>query len=451
VQVQFAGDLTELFFVQKGNVKWFLADRAPGRQAELNSGRIVLDQVSSFAFSTIVRFICAREWETGIDLGQYNNSQVTDLYATASEFGHGWLQDACLHSIRHKVTVGNFVKDFNPVFFGVHATEKFKHQFRDAFVKCLEFNGLDDASKSELMIAIMQGGMAAAEIARAMHDEIRKLSKSPSTVENLNSASRRLQEIVHGDEVQTPQGWDLQDAWDQGHESSDRSEVPSESAIAKDGWSGHACDLSWGTSNAEGAYGATTVGEPGDPVDTTVNDSGWFATATGPPLPNDQLDWGQNDRQLAQVTTVDPIGGHGEPMHPRRRMPAASGAAMSFRPPPPPAGPPPAADTNRASTRFPNPPLHRPFPPPGPQVAEYHIPPIGMPNHVPGLGFPHFQHVGNGLMHPTAPGLYGLAGRTMMAIRGSDHHCTVAFQAGDTITNVVSYLELQLDTMTNFL
>jgi hypothetical protein len=75
---------------------------------------------------------------------------------------------------------------------------------------------------------------------------------------------------------------------------------------------------------------------------------------------------------------------------------------------------------------------------PAPAPLDLH--PMAMPNYVRPVGYAQQVHVGNGLMHPTAPGPYGLAGRTMIATRDSDANCSLYFRAGDTITNVVSFI-----------
>jgi hypothetical protein len=76
------------------------------------------------------------------------------------------------------------------------------------------------------------------------------------------------------------------------------------------------------------------------------------------------------------------------------------------------------------------------FPPA--ELLQPGVPPIGIPNHVPGYGFNRFVNIGNGVVHPTGPGPYGLAGRSMIAIRNSDVvNCTMIFHAGDLIECVV--------------
>jgi hypothetical protein len=76
------------------------------------------------------------------------------------------------------------------------------------------------------------------------------------------------------------------------------------------------------------------------------------------------------------------------------------------------------------------------FPPA--ELLQPGAPPVGMPNHVPGYGYNRFVSIGNGVVHPTGPGPYGLAGRSMIAIRNSDvFNCTMIFRAGDLIECVV--------------
>lgn len=66
------------------------------------------------------------------------------------------------------------------------------------------------------------------------------------------------------------------------------------------------------------------------------------------------------------------------------------------------------------------------------------VPPVGMPNYVPGYGYNRYVQVGNGVVHPTGPGPYGLAGRTMVATRNSNlWDCTLVFRTGEIIECVV--------------
>jgi hypothetical protein len=66
------------------------------------------------------------------------------------------------------------------------------------------------------------------------------------------------------------------------------------------------------------------------------------------------------------------------------------------------------------------------------------LPPVGMPNYVPGYGYNRYVQVGNGVVHPAGPGPYGLAGRTMVATRDSNvWDCTMVFRTGDIIECVV--------------
>jgi hypothetical protein len=66
------------------------------------------------------------------------------------------------------------------------------------------------------------------------------------------------------------------------------------------------------------------------------------------------------------------------------------------------------------------------------------VPPEGMPNYVPGYGYNRYVQIGNGVVHPTGPGPYGLAGRSMIAVRNSDPmNCTLSFRAGELIECVV--------------
>ena len=66
------------------------------------------------------------------------------------------------------------------------------------------------------------------------------------------------------------------------------------------------------------------------------------------------------------------------------------------------------------------------------------VPPVGMPNYIPGYGYNRYVQIGNGVVHPTGPGPYGLAGRTMVATRNSDSsNSTLNFRAGDIIECVV--------------
>lgn len=66
------------------------------------------------------------------------------------------------------------------------------------------------------------------------------------------------------------------------------------------------------------------------------------------------------------------------------------------------------------------------------------VPPAAMPNYVPGYGYNRYVQIGNGVVHPTGPGPYGLAGRSMVAVRNSNpFDCTLTFTTGDIIECVV--------------
>jgi hypothetical protein len=81
---------------------------------------------------------------------------------------------------------------------------------------------------------------------------------------------------------------------------------------------------------------------------------------------------------------------------------------------------------------------HPPFPMPTPTVFPHPGDgPIGMPHYIPYLGYNHYVSLGNGMLHTTSPGLYGLAGRTMIATMDSGWDCSLYFRAGDIITNAV--------------
>lgn len=78
------------------------------------------------------------------------------------------------------------------------------------------------------------------------------------------------------------------------------------------------------------------------------------------------------------------------------------------------------------------------------------LPPLGMPSYVPGYGYNRYVNVGNGVVHPTGPGPYGLAGRTMVAVRDSNvWDCTIVFRAGDVIECVVPVEEGRSTTQHN--
>ena len=82
---------------------------------------------------------------------------------------------------------------------------------------------------------------------------------------------------------------------------------------------------------------------------------------------------------------------------------------------------------------------HPPFPMAPPSVFPHPGDgPIGMPNYLPYFGYNRVVSMGNEMFYPTQPGLYGLAGRTMVAATDSGWDCSLYFKAGDVITIVVS-------------
>lgn len=230
--------------------------------------------------------------------------------------------------------------------------------------------------------------------------------------DNAISASQRLQDAVNHN-PQYENGWD----WSAVRASSDRMEMASASAVAHDGWTSHDQDVanSWDAPNP-GQLLSVVNGSAQPGVEGQVEASSAREPATT------QFAAGNTRRRLPPASSWSDSN-HTTPNAPPRqpRQTAASKAPVAAR-------------------------LIPTLPPPNIQATPApHVPPEAMPNYVHPFGFIRSAHVGNGLMHPTAPGLYGLAGRTMMAIRNSDNlTCSLYFKAGDIITNVVSITSCQI-------
>lgn len=220
--------------------------------------------------------------------------------------------------------------------------------------------------------------------------------------DNVVSTAQRLDDIIQ-------QG--LAD-WSDARANSDRMEVASASAVANDGWTT--------TEQDQDLAGSWDNSRPTQTPQYVTDDS-W---STG----NIQLV--APSAQPARTTRFTA----GAPRQSPRAAPSPSSTTHDIRTINTPTNP--ILVHNPMAAR--RPPSYGPGPPYIPSASGSDLPPMAMPNYVPGAGFIQQAHVGNGLMHPTAPGPYGLAGRTMIASRNSDMMCSIYFQAGDRITNVVS-------------
>ncbi len=198
--------------------------------------------------------------------------------------------------------------------------------------------------------------------------------------------------------------------------SSEREEIASGSAIANDGWT----------------------------VNQRVRDGRWDAPTVGQLTPVDNATaWAAEPRQLAPISQHVPERSHESAFYPRRQLQSPAVSFSSAMTPPPRGRAPSNLAPAILPAQYPDLPFNAPHPSGLRSSAPYtyHVPPHGMPNYVHPFGYARQAHVGNGIMHSTAPGLYGLAGRTMVAISPSEGLSSrLYFQAGDHITNVVSLI-----------
>ena len=252
-------------------------------------------------------------------------------------------------------------------------------------------------------------------------------------LDGTHRASRNLQDVIEDGEIPRGNEW----GWGGIAASSERMEAASTTAIANDGWTvnEHGRDDSWDRNESWDQGDAWTrpgAGEQGGPsneaTDRHLLPAGGVS-AWETPLPV---------REAVHTPRHAANNRHETVFRPRRQLPAPS--SSSATPPPVTRGLPSMPAATRTTRPIPDPPFHTPSPAGFTPVvpSDFHTPPIGMPNYVYPFGYARSAHIGNGVMHPTAPGPYGLAGTTMVATRNSDWSCTVCFQAGDIITNVVS-------------
>ena len=238
---------------------------------------------------------------------------------------------------------------------------------------------------------------------------------------DVHRASQSMHNVIESGGPAYANNW----GWDGIQASSERMEVASASAVANDGW---------------------TVNE------NTQGDT-WGASTDQQFVPRNIADeWDTAPRWVSHRARSIPHPAQEAAFYPQRQLQGPAPSSSSATPPPSRrALPTPFAAS--APARVPDLPFHASTPVHfgGFAHTAYDIPPIGMPNYVHPFGYARQAHVGNGIMHPTAPGLYGLAGSIMYTIRASDGIFTnLYFQAGEKITNVVSYVHTLSLTHPNY-
>ena len=232
------------------------------------------------------------------------------------------------------------------------------------------------------------------------------------------------------------------------HSYSDWAETapPSEAEeISRDDWNDDAEDLRpkvrWDLDN--NFHTLDSVGRPSAPSyedewgrAAIPHNITWDETVSASEVANDGRDTAADTRDYA---CMPPFA---IPASNTARIPSPSGYTR-----PTPIGEQPdqvvAAKTSRAlSPSAPEPPpktVHINNMAPGPpSIPWYGQKPVAWPPYHYPYGYPTSTHTGNGRMHPTAPGLYGLAGESHVALRDSGWDCELFFRSGDVITNVVS-------------
>jgi hypothetical protein len=226
--------------------------------------------------------------------------------------------------------------------------------------------------------------------------------------EPAKSASQILQESLNVSIVQHAN----ENGWDAVRAGSNRVEVAWSNDIANDNWPIHDQDHdSWDAVNHRQV--------------SSGNEDGWGPATHELEVAHGNEDWPAPEQDAASTPLcclptpdVSPVG--------TVQAPAPSAAL---------------GNAAEGSSPRPNPWVLPPaFQAAGIPVNPYVGHPMAMPSYVYPWGYARSQHVGNGMMHPTAPGPYGLQGKTMFAMRPSDpQYCTLIFQRGDLITNVVGY------------
>ena len=481
VQVYVGLEPQQLFHVQRSEMEQFL------NVETLKLDMIYLSdlQPSTFmqirdclqAVTTSVRLILSKFGTT-----PYEDDEAAQFFSGASAYGHDWLAVECLDAIDVRRDVEAFVRFFKLVYNASSPTQVVRDHFTQSFAKILhsilDVHGASDSpaplrdAASYLTSVSEKGGPLASDMTEALIQHLIKqsgdaiLSWSTNARPEAENHEQGYADRKWGSPSPYAGHWDFsshgadtytgKDSWGPSGPNPDHprsgwaeSAAPSEAEdMSRNGWNDGAEDVRpqvhWDLENT--FHTLDGVGRPSAP--SYEDDWGraaiphnitWDETVSASEVANDGRDTAVDTRDYAGIPALEvpTVNAARDSRLPDYSRPTPTGeqsgqvaAAQVPRalPPSAPEPPPKMAHSNDM--------------PPGPPFIPWYgqKPTAWPPYHYP-YGYITSVHTGNGRMHPSAPGPYGLAGESHVALRDSGWDCELSFRSGDVITNVVSTID----------
>ncbi|RMZ76585.1 hypothetical protein DV737_g4763, partial [Chaetothyriales sp. CBS 132003] len=457
-------DNSTVFYVQKEIMRRFLAPEAdphswPG-QAEIRLGAVPPGVVS-----TLIRaFYSPTPHHVDLGLPSLSPSGVLDIYAAATQLGrHQWIRMACLKELESRpILLTEFVAEFQVLYGHGHADREARDMFKRLIARELERGWPVDFLSQFLAGVSRKGGELTADLVEAVVEK-RLLEENGSIPDDHPSAppaSEALKTVENDDRSRQDPAW-----WRRAG-TSDASSPVAPMAEDTDSDNGVCLDpaADWHQTPRQRGHDAPSM------VSVARARSASETVNHGLGLPTESREASQDvyderERSIHDRRSPHAYDGliHGRavasPNSSTRGMPQL--AATCATPAPPfilPSGPAEpgwarsrvafgasessqpqvdavAASRHQHELNQPPSPMPPPTAPPHPGEGQ-----TEMPHCVPNLGYNHVVSIGNGMIHPTSLGMYGLAGRAMVATRDSGFDCSLFFRAGDVISNVVTVL-----------
>ncbi|RMD42003.1 hypothetical protein DV735_g3086, partial [Chaetothyriales sp. CBS 134920] len=434
-------DHPTVFYVQKDIIRRLLG-RGVDTDGQLDQAEIRLTAVHPDIVSIIIRAFFSRTLrQADLGLRKLSSSAVLDLYAAATKLGHHqWIRMACLAELERRPTaLTDIIAEFKVLYRNGNADQEARETFKRMVGRELDRDWVVDAISQFLADISRKGGDLTANLVEAV---VRKRLVEDNSF-GLPTAPEAIKILGKDDDGA------LHPAWRRGAESSSGDGPAAHSAgkASSDNgvWLGPATDWQqspqrWSQnlplrSGLVQTHPASVAawGITADPQEVTheISQVGEDRVTPQPATPHLAQPRSQAVPQLP-VTCTTSLPDLFAPMRSaelrnnRARVILVSneGVQSGIEPV--------AAFANEHGGK-------QTSLPAGIHAALPHSDeaPIGMPHSVPNFGFNRAVSVGNGMMHPTSMGAYGLAGRTMVATRDSGMDCTLFFRAGDVISNIV--------------
>ncbi|RMZ87381.1 hypothetical protein DV736_g5394, partial [Chaetothyriales sp. CBS 134916] len=454
-------DNSTVFYVQKEIMRRFLGSEAE-MHSRVDQGEIQLGAVHPGVIGTLIRaFYSPNPHQVDLDLPSLSPSGVLEIYAAATKVSHHqWIRIACLKELETRpILLTELIVEFQVLYDNGQADREARDMFKRITARELDRGWPIDFLSQFLASVSHKGGELVADLVEAVVNKC--LLEDSGSIQQCSPLACPVSEAIkvmeNDSESRLDPVW-----WRRAGTSDARALV---APMAEDGDSSDRVCLGPATDCLQPAR----KWRYNEPSMTSVvrarsaseaGNAAWSFTTESREARQDTFE--------REQSLQDPGISHGNdgPTHGRAvvsspswtqvvpQLPATS--ATSLPPFNPPSGSP---DSERVRSRVTfssgqcsqtqvdpvaaplnqHERIQRPFPMPPPPAFPYPGEDlIGMPHYVPKLGYNRVVSIGNGMIHPTSTGVYGLAGRAMVAKRDSGFDCTLFFQAGDIISNVVS-------------